>query len=136
MSRDELYLKDILRAAEHIERFLDGVATEQFEASELIRSAVLQKMIVIGEAAASVGAATRQRAPQIPWTRIVGFRNIAVHRYFSVNWHVVWITATVDVPALKSEMRSSWTDESNGHDVHLLKADQRRAGPALLWSNP
>ncbi|MDX1581865.1 MAG: HepT-like ribonuclease domain-containing protein [Alphaproteobacteria bacterium] len=31
----------------------------------------------------------------------MGFRNIAVHAYFSVDWNIVWVTATKDVPELR-----------------------------------
>jgi uncharacterized protein with HEPN domain len=43
MRREVLYLTDILDAADHIAQFIH---------SELIRSAIAQKLIVIGEAAA------------------------------------------------------------------------------------
>ncbi|MBW2011807.1 MAG: DUF86 domain-containing protein [Deltaproteobacteria bacterium] len=32
------------------------------------------------------------------------FRNIAVHEYFSVNWSIVWVTATQDVPDLRRKV--------------------------------
>jgi uncharacterized protein with HEPN domain len=32
---------------------------------------------------------------------IIGFRNIAVHAYFSVDWRIVFVTVTDDLPALK-----------------------------------
>jgi uncharacterized protein with HEPN domain len=52
MQREHLFLLDIVNAADAIGRFLDGVDEDAFHASELIQSAVLQKLTVIGEAAA------------------------------------------------------------------------------------
>jgi uncharacterized protein with HEPN domain len=52
MRRDELYLTDIVEAAEAIGRFLIGMCREDFDHDELRQSAVLQKLMVIGEAAA------------------------------------------------------------------------------------
>ncbi|HEY9721716.1 MAG TPA: HepT-like ribonuclease domain-containing protein [Oscillatoriaceae cyanobacterium] len=74
------------------------------EASELVRSAVLQKLMVIGEATARLSAELKDAHPEIPWRSIVGFRNIAVHAYFSVNWEIVWTAATVESPALAREI--------------------------------
>ena len=40
----------------------------------------------------------------VPWKEIVGFRNIAVHAYFSVDWRVVHVTVTDDLPPLKKAL--------------------------------
>lgn len=50
MRREELYLKDIVEAADSIEGFLDNVTHEAFIESDLLRSAVLHKLTIIGEA--------------------------------------------------------------------------------------
>jgi uncharacterized protein with HEPN domain len=34
----------------------------------------------------------------------VGFRNIAVHAYFAVDWSIVWVTATQDAPQLRQQV--------------------------------
>lgn len=51
MRPEKLYLTDILEAAEAIRNFCKGVTYVQFEEDDMRRSAVLQKLIVIGEAA-------------------------------------------------------------------------------------
>ena len=51
MRREGLYLSDIVDAADAIERFISGVDREAFLRDDLRQSAVLQKLIVIGEAA-------------------------------------------------------------------------------------
>jgi uncharacterized protein with HEPN domain len=35
---------------------------------------------------------------------IVGFRNIAIHEQFAVDWSIVWTTATKDVPELRQQV--------------------------------
>ncbi len=37
---------------------------------------------------------------------LIGFRNIAVHAYFSVDWRIVFVTVTDDLPELKSSVIS------------------------------
>lgn len=101
MRRDLLYLSDISEAADAIRRFIGGIPQDAFMADELRQSAVLQKLIVIGEAAARLGPDLRNRHAEVPWPDVIGFRNMAVHAYFSVDWSVVWFTATRDVPALQ-----------------------------------
>lgn len=48
MRSERLYLTDIAEAAEAIARFLDGVDQDAFLESELIQSAVLQKLSALG----------------------------------------------------------------------------------------
>ncbi|MBC7238103.1 MAG: DUF86 domain-containing protein [Chloroflexi bacterium] len=52
MRPERLCLLDIVEAADAIARFLHGVDRSQFMDDELRQSAVLQKLIVIGEAVA------------------------------------------------------------------------------------
>jgi len=101
MRREELYLSDIVKAADSIREFLTGVERDEFMRSDLVRSAVLQKLSIIGEAAARVPKDFRERHPDIEWTDIVAFRNIAVHAYFAVDWSIVWVAATQEAPQLR-----------------------------------
>ncbi len=104
MARDELYLQDIIKSVDDIRRFLDGVDESKFLADEILQNAVLMKLIIIGEAAAKVSDGTRKNCPQIEWKPIIGFRNIAVHSYFSVKWAVVWETVTNDLQILREQI--------------------------------
>ena len=104
MRRDGLYLDDIVEASEALNRFLAGVSEEAFLDSDLLQSAVLQKLTVIGEAAARLSPEIKTNAPYVPWSKIVAFRNLAVHAYFSVRWPIVWLTATQDTPLLREQV--------------------------------
>jgi uncharacterized protein with HEPN domain len=101
MRPEELYLLDILEATEAIRRFCDAVDEQSFLQDELRQSAVLQKLIVIGEAAAHLPDEFMENHPDIEWADIVGFRNIAVHEYFAILWTIVWETAMRDIPELR-----------------------------------
>jgi uncharacterized protein with HEPN domain len=35
---------------------------------------------------------------------MAGFRNIAVHAYFSVEWPIVWVAATEETPTLRRQI--------------------------------
>jgi uncharacterized protein with HEPN domain len=104
MRREELYLADIVEAADAIAGFLRGRARDEFLADDLLRSAVVQKLTIIGEAASRLSDDLRQRHPEIPWRRIVDFRNVLVHAYFRFDWPTIWTTATTDVPQLREQV--------------------------------
>jgi uncharacterized protein with HEPN domain len=116
MRREELYLADMVEAADAIAGFLQGIERGGFLGSDLVRSAVLQKLLVIGEAAARLSREFRQRHPEVPWPDIIAFRNIAVHAYFSVAWPIVWVTATRDVPELRQAVAGILAAEYPGQE--------------------
>jgi uncharacterized protein with HEPN domain len=104
MRRDDLYLNDIIEAADHIAAFLGESDFEAFLKSELIRSAVVQKLAIIGEAAARISDELTGCYRQIRWPQIVAFRNILIHAYFGIDWNQVWKAARVDCPALRGQV--------------------------------
>lgn len=94
----------IVEAADHIAAFISGIDVEAFQKSELLRSAVVQKLGVIGEAAARISEDLTARHPEVPWPQIVAFRNILIHAYFGIDWEVVWLAATNRCPVLRRQI--------------------------------
>ena len=82
MRPEKLFLLDIVDAAAAIGRFCESVSDEEFFRDELRQSAVLQKLIVIGETAARLPGEFRERHHDIEWEDIVGFRNIADNTFY------------------------------------------------------
>jgi uncharacterized protein with HEPN domain len=111
MRPEKLYLTDIVEAAQSIERFLAGADFNEFEQNEMMNSAVLQKLTVIGEAATRLPKEFITRFPDIPWIDIIGFRNIAVHEYFSIRWDIVWVAATEEVTVLREQAEKILQEE-------------------------
>jgi uncharacterized protein with HEPN domain len=66
----------------------------------MLRYAVERQVLVIGEAAKRVSAVFKDSCPQIPWTAIVGQRNILAHEYGEVLKERIWRASTVFVPEL------------------------------------
>ncbi|MBL7141449.1 MAG: DUF86 domain-containing protein [Planctomycetes bacterium] len=104
MRREALCLRDIVEAADAVGRFVADTTEDEFAGDEVLRSAVLQKLTVIGEAASRLSRDFRAAHPSIPWADIIAFRNIAVHAYFSVDWSIVWVAATEDAPRLRRQL--------------------------------
>ena len=104
MRHEELYLSDIVEAADAIEQFVTGLDRDRFLQDDLRRSAVLQKLTIIGEAAARLPKKFRDQYPEVPWGQVVSFRNILVHSYFSIKYVIVWKTAVEEVPVLRRKV--------------------------------
>ena len=74
---------------------------------EIGRKHRLEELTVIGEAAARLSAEFCEGHPGIPWRDIVGFRNIAVHRYQDLDidvLHAIVRHQLSDLEAFAAEM--------------------------------
>jgi len=74
---------------------------EDFEGDELLQGWFLRHLQIIGEAARALPQEVRALAPDVPWQKIIGMRNILVHGYFDIDTDIVWDAATRDIPTLK-----------------------------------
>ena len=104
MRHERLYLLDMVEAADAIQGFLADVSEATFLKSDLLRSAVLQKLQILGEAASRLPKDFCDLHPEVDWSGIVGFRNIVVHAYFAVEWPIVWVAATEETPTLRHQI--------------------------------
>src|SRR5439155_15502656 len=95
---------DIVEAADYVAEFIAGTDFAAFQKSEMLRSAVVQKLAIIGEAAARVSDEIQGRYPQVPWPQIVAFRNILIHASFGIDWDVVWRAAKGRCPVLREQI--------------------------------
>lgn len=100
---DDERVADIVRA---IGRLQDIVTEgrEAFDDSHILQAAAIYNIQVIGEATSRLSDAFRDERPNIPWRRIIGMRNLVVHRYFDVDVALVWETLTREIPQLNSEV--------------------------------
>ena len=102
MSRDEITLLDIARAAHLVIEFKQGMDKESFFRDIKTQSAILHQLMVIGEAVKRLSQDFRTHYPEIAWELMAGMRDKLIHGYDIVDLDEVWKTADADVPELLS----------------------------------
>jgi uncharacterized protein with HEPN domain len=102
MSRDLVYLLDIVQEAELIQQFVQGIDQETFNKALLHQRAVERSLTIIGEAARRLSDEFRVSHSELPWKKIVGMRNALMKDYDDVRLDIVWEVIQTDLPALVS----------------------------------
>ncbi len=98
--RDIALLWDMRKAAQEIIDFIDGKTFRQFSDNKVLRYAVERQLLVIGEAANHVSESFQTSHPEIPWTGIIGQRNILAHEYGEILVERIWLAASERIPEL------------------------------------
>jgi uncharacterized protein with HEPN domain len=101
--KDKNKLRDILDAIEAIEDYKVS-SYDEFLADTKTQDAILFNLIIIGEAANQVSDEFREQHHNIPWSSLIGTRNIIVHGYDQIKLQIVWKILQHDIGSLKSEI--------------------------------
>ena len=57
-----------------------------------------------GEAARRMSDDFRQAHPEIPWSDIIGQRNVIAHQYEEIRQERIWSVVTSDIPTLIAQL--------------------------------
>ena len=105
MQRDKEYLLDIQEAAKLALTYIANKTKEEFLKDIQCQDAVIRRLEIIGEAAGRISEETRNAIPSLPWSEMVGMRNIMIHDYDDVDIVIVWETIQNDLPNLLSTLK-------------------------------
>ncbi len=105
MERDsKAYLLDIRNNCDFILNFVKGSDLQTYKTSDLIKSAVERRFIIIGEALSRLKQLDLNLLGSIPdAARIIAFRNVLVHGYESISDELVWEIIEDHVPVLRAK---------------------------------
>lgn len=98
--RDAALLWDMREAAKETVEFMRGTTFSDFALDKKLRYAVERQLMVIGEAARRISPAFKEKHPEIPWSSMIGQRNVLAHEYGEVLVERVWRAAAERVPEL------------------------------------
>jgi len=114
MPRDHAYLLDILEAARLALGYVQGVSREAFLRDIQLQDSVIRRIEIIGEAARRISDTTRETFPGIPWTEMIGMRNLTIHHYDNVDLEIVWDTVQHSLPELIAQIQPLVPPEEPG----------------------
>ncbi len=98
--RDLVKCEDMRIHARQAGQFLGLRSEAEFVADEMLQAAVIRCVEVVGEAARQVSQETRRKSPRIPWSLIIGMRNVLAHDYGAVDLDRVYSVVSDQLPGL------------------------------------
>lgn len=106
-SRDPRVIFDeMLDSIDLIQRYTKGLTFEEFAAQQVFQDAVVLRIAILGEAASHLPDEDKAHWVNVPWRVVTDMRNRLIHGYFAVRLDLVWQVVAVDLPPLKSQLRS------------------------------
>lgn len=82
-------------------------------ADKLRYFAVVKNVEIIGEAAYMLSLSFKTQHPEIPWNDIIRMRHVLVHGYATILPEILWHTALVEVPQLRTKIAAILTPQSD-----------------------
>jgi uncharacterized protein with HEPN domain len=99
------FLQDIVEAIDSVESY--AVTTfDVFLEDNKSQDAIMFNLVIMGEAANRIPEEYRESHPEIPWSSMIGTRNVIVHGYDQVKMQIVWDIINKDLGGVKKNLLS------------------------------
>jgi len=99
--RDDLTtLRQMLDYGREILSLTSGRSAADLQQDRMLELSIVRLLEILGEAARRISPAGREAYPELPWTQMIGMRNILIHAYDAVDLAIVWRAVEQDVPCL------------------------------------
>ncbi len=104
MDRDRAHLIDVLEAAKLAISYTRNKTEHEFLEDVQCQDSVIRRLEIIGEAARRISEKTCAAHPELPWSEMIGMRNILIHEYDDVDLSIVWRTVLTELPHLVAKL--------------------------------
>ena len=100
--KDKGILSQIIKRCDRVIEKVSNISVTDFSLNDDVKEVVCFNLFQIGELANGLSIEFIKEYNKIPWKQIIGMRNRIVHGYDTINFEIVWNTATESIHELKS----------------------------------
>lgn len=93
-----------IRPTGKIEAIVGATSESAFPGDSILQAAVLHHLTVAGEAINRLSPPVRDRHPRGAVAPGVGVRHRIVDAYSDLDWQILWVAATEEVPVLRKQI--------------------------------
>ena len=103
MKKYKEFLYHIIDESEYLLKQSENITLEEFLGDETLKRAFVRSLEIIGEAVKKLPEDFKNRHKSIEWKKIAGMRDKLIHKYFGVDYHIVWDIVKNHIPELKKK---------------------------------
>lgn len=103
--RDKIILDKIIDEVNIATKMLSDIKQEDFISDDILKRAAAMSVINIGELVKNLTFEFRNEYKNVPWKAISGFRDVAAHKYGTLDMNIVYNTVKIDIPMLKENIK-------------------------------
>lgn len=96
------YLQHIRDETTFLRETTGEMDIDAFRTDPVVSRACIRSLEIIGEAVKQIPDEIRMLAPQIEWRLIARMRDHLIHRYFGVDYDIVWDVITQQIDDLET----------------------------------
>ena len=111
--RDILYLRDMLKYAREAVSFARETTLDGLRKDVRTMLALERAIEIVGEAAKSVSAVTKEQLTQLPWRDMARTQDFFAHHYFKIDVEVLWRITEENLPELIEVLESVLPESPN-----------------------
>ena len=104
-TRDSAILSKIESEALAIANMIQGINCNSFLENDEKQRAVCMTLINIGELVKHLTNEFRIENKHVPWKKVAGLRDVAVHGYHTLDMQDVWMDASMHVPTFLAQLQ-------------------------------
>jgi uncharacterized protein with HEPN domain len=106
MRRDQLFLAEMIDAAEQAHRLAGETSVEDLSKDRRRRDALMWNFTVLGEASTQVSDELKSRFKDVGWQQPSRLRNRVVHGYWTIDLEILHVTAIDFLPGFIASLRT------------------------------
>lgn len=100
----KLFIKDIIECIDQIDKFISNMSFDEFVLNDIVSSAVIRKLEIIGEASKNIPEDIKAKYNDLPWSEMARMRDKLIHAYFGVDYEIIWRVVRERTPLIKESL--------------------------------
>ena len=102
---DKYFAEKAVEQINIVEKYVHEKNYEDFLGDDQLIDAVMFRLVQMVENVKNISSEFKNDNPQIPWGKIVGFRNGIVHEYGKTDYTIVYEVITKNLSSLKEVLK-------------------------------
>jgi len=98
------FINHILDEIKYLLETSQNLSFESFLKDETLKRAFVRSIEIIGEAVKKIPRKFKEKQQQIEWKKIAGMRDKLIHKYFGVDYNLVWDVIKKHIPKLNDDL--------------------------------